>query len=61
MRSCWDGFLTSRTSLKDYLGFVCLNGALFDVFQLKFWYCVEMCDCVMSEVERQRERSEERR
>lgn len=43
---------------RDYLGFVYFNDVLCDVFQLKFW---SDKDCVMSVVERQRERSEERR
>lgn len=41
-----------------YCGFVNLNDTLFDVFQLRFWSDE---DCAMSGVERQRERSEERR
>lgn len=56
-RNCWDGFLTSRTSLKTYLGYVCLGGVVFDVFQLKYW----SDDYVTNIAESKRERSEERR
>lgn len=61
MRVYRDGFLAFNKIKKDYLGFVYCNQIIRDVFQLKFWSDEEMYNCVMSGVERQRERSEERR
>lgn len=46
---------------KSFIGYLTICDVVFETFQLKFWSDEEMYDCVMSGVERQRERSEERR
>ena len=55
------GFMCCNRSYKEYLGFVYHNEFLLDVFQLRFWSDGEINNCVLSEAERQRERSEARR